>query len=782
MTELPELDPEALDQLIANFQKHFPDFDRFDRDEGRYFDKEREYKDAFRENFIEHVAPMLESATVTDEGQAHALFLALVDALTAKVGKFNVSQNMVSWRGFDHMKKMSGSAAVNAAQALQALWSDSAAPEDRMETFAQSYKAAFEEAGADGGVNGITCVLGTLILALKQPNDAIIVRRQLWSYVARTLTGGIIFHNNPVTADEYRAALSVARQVFQKFESLGWEPSDFWDVHNFFWVTLSGLYPDVEGSVENDPEARRSAAQSVSEGKAEPMQSRNLILYGPPGTGKTYRTALEAVRICVGEEEAQEFLGSERREQLMQRYRELVAVGRISFVTFHQSFSYEEFVEGLRPDTAGSNELGPPAEGGASGGFRLKVYDGIFKKVCEQARLNHGSDDDGERMGRSNYVMRLGLPGSRWREAFDASIATGTIEWHHGGDYDWSPVEYEDWEAIKEKRRQDDPEILGNMPGVYGTWLVRAGMEAGDLVVLTVGKRKIVAVGRISGDYEYRPPSDEHPARHLRPVTWLWSDRDGVDREGIYGNDFTAFHPAYTLNKEALDRSGLDRLLRGEPTLGDGQDLQSHVLIIDEINRANISKVFGELITLLELDKRIGETNEIRLILPYSNELFGVPPNLSIIGTMNTADRSIALLDTALRRRFEFEELLPEPDILPIVDGVDLSVVLSCLNERIEYLFDRDHQIGHAYFLQCSDRSSIDLVMRNKVIPLIAEYFHEDWEKVREVLGETTEEGRFICRLPLQPPSSMPDADLEEVRYRYQVRASFGRDAYDAFS
>lgn len=520
--------------------------------------------------------------------------------------------------------------------------------------------------------------------------------------------------------------------------------------------------------------ASQAEAATVTEETTTPMRSAtNLILYGPPGTGKTYRTAWEAVRLCLGEHVAAALQADEKRDALMTEYRRLVSEGRIEFVTFHQSMSYEEFVEGLRPSTGDESGEGPE-EVEVNTGFRLKPYDGVFKRVSERARLDQADGGSSARLDRSARVFKVAL-GRRQVEddRIRFGLDHGLIHVGWGGDIDWSDERFDEFnEIFSEWRTKKDTEATGHDGNIVITFSFRSDMQVGDYVVVSDGRDRIQAFGRITGEYFYDPEATFHP--HRRHVEWLWRDDAGTERSRFYANTFRR-HSVYKLNQSLVDWDALEAIAFGDETPHASQSARDYVLIIDEINRANISKVFGELITLLEPDKRLGMQNEIRLILPYSKKPFTVPANLHIIGTMNTADRSIALLDTALRRRFTFRELMPNPQVLPTnVGGIDLRKLLTTINDRIEFLFDREHQIGHAYFSGCVTRGDVEEVMRHKVIPLLAEYFYEDWSKVAAVLGETGQgQARFLQARRLAAPSGVAEDDFSGEKLRWRVKDQF---------
>ena len=308
------------------------------------------------------------------------------------------------------------------------------------------------------------------------------------------------------------------------------------------------------------------------------------------------------------------------------------------------------------------------------------------------------------------------------------------------------------------------------MPFIFRNWVKKR-----DIMIVSKGNSLLRAIGEFTGKYKFCPRPEGGYA-HRRAVRWHWVDREGVPVSEIYTRNFM-MKSIYLLYDSELNIPALERYVNSQRTDGPAEP-EPFVLIIDEINRANISKVFGELITLLEPDKRLGQPNALEVRLPYSGDEFGVPSNLHIVGTMNTADRSIALLDTALRRRFTFREMMPKSSLLVEAAekcGLDLPRILDSLNERIEYFYDREHQIGHAYFFGCESRGDVDHVMRHKLIPLLAEYFFEDWGKIAAVLGDAAShsgvlEGGFLNRSVLKAPPGLEDGD-DLPRFRWEIRS-----------
>jgi 5-methylcytosine-specific restriction protein B len=422
--------------------------------------------------------------------------------------------------------------------------------------------------------------------------------------------------------------------------------------------------------------------------KTTPMNDDlNRILYGPPGTGKTYSTVRQAVEIVDG---------SYDDNSVTHRFQELKRAGRIEFLTFHQSYSYEDFVEGIRPDV--------DEEGNA----HFTCQDGIFKEIAAKAAF----------LCLEEVTLSEGPTFSQlWERLLEV-------------------IDEDDAFRLKSKTQEYVPKITsrGNIEAVKEDNLDHVVANCGRTPTQEVFT-KVKALDEVNSGHVRRAlgrGANWHlMASVINELKRLESSWEQEDEE----NTSTA---AKDITPLEMKTAVLSYLKDGEASgyrLKSREEWPPFVLIIDEINRGNISKILGELITLLEPDKRLGAENELSVQLPYSKEVFAVPGNLHLVGTMNTADKSIALVDVALRRRFQFDELNPDFTICPDLP-TDLLEVMQEINNRIMLRKDRDHRIGHAYFMKVDSKESFDEVMLRKIIPLLAEYFYNDWDGLRFVLNE----------------------------------------------
>ena len=496
----------------------------------------------------------------------------------------------------------------------------------------------------------------------------------------------------------------------------------------------------------------------------------NMILYGPPGTGKTYNSVIYAVAICEGKtvEEVQK----ESYPDVLIRYRELQDAGRIKFTTFHQSYGYEEFIEGIKPKMdSESDTLG------------YIIEDGVFKAFCKRAKAVKVQATGGSKMKEQPRIWGMILGGTGMTELKKQCFANNEIR------LGWSEVDDDNANGdivSDEKTSWNAKHMVSDFKNT---------MEIGDIVIIEKSNKSIDAVGVITGEYEYDASQGKYPRK--RDVEWLVKDidqdmvpflpngRKQLSRFSLFAFDYIGMETI----SQILNENTIDPIVEVE------QETKPYIFIIDEINRGNISKIFGELITLIEDTKRAGASEAMEAILPYSGEPFSVPKNVYILGTMNTADRSIALMDTALRRRFEFSEMMPNSEVLDslgvgtiAVDGDELNVakMLDVINERIEYLFDREHTIGHAFFTKLADDPSLKTlagIFEKNVIPLLQEYFYEDYEKIQLVLGDNAKEDefKFVLDKPLKIKdifNGNPDIDLPEKGYVIQHDAFLKLESY----
>lgn len=448
----------------------------------------------------------------------------------------------------------------------------------------------------------------------------------------------------------------------------------------------------------------------------------NTILYGPPGTGKTYSTVLYAVAICRNE--SIKDLKKIPYSEVLAIYNDLKEHGRIAFTTFHQSYGYEEFIEGIKPTVNESNDIS------------YEVENGIFKDFCEfesNEKFEYDSNTVDSELKQYQKIFN-----DSWDLLLKDIVDTGYYDFTKES----GKTVHVEYVGLEDKFKIQKSGFITKKQTFY-RWVNRNQFKANSK--------------ELSGGSKY------WYKRYEAVINCLIDKYNLLEFEGDKNTEFEVKKP---LNK---------------------------VFIIDEINRGNISKIFGELITLIEDTKRLGCDESTEAILPYSHLPFGVPKNVYILGTMNTADRSIALMDTALRRRFSFIEMIPDSNVLRDMeiniiesDGIALDVadMLDVINERIEYLYDREHTIGHAFFTALEENLTIGKlseIFENKVIPLLQEYFYEDYEKIQLVLGDNgkkEDEYKFILDKSVNPENvfkgDTSELDLPEKKYVIQ-KSAFGK-------
>lgn len=449
--------------------------------------------------------------------------------------------------------------------------------------------------------------------------------------------------------------------------------------------------------------------------------AKNTILYGPPGTGKTYNTVMYAVAII--ENKKLEDIKRENYTEVIDRYNKYKEDGVIEFTTFHQSYGYEEFIEGIKPVIHSDEE--------DETDIQYEVVPGLFKKFCDIAGkpiLRKEKYDIG--INELPTIWKISLEGSG-----ENSTRTECMRNNH------IRIGYDEYGR----------EITNLSKGDAGRNILNYfinDMSIGDIVMSCYDCNTVDAIGVVTGEYEWHDEYAQY--KRLRKVNWI---AKGIKENIIKINNGSRLSNP-TVYKLRMDLSDVMEIIEkySKNTIEVEEKKKNHVFIIDEINRGNISKIFGELITLIEPTKRIGQIEGQKVRLPYSQKLFGVPNNVYLIGTMNTADRSIATIDTALRRRFNFKEMLPDSEILDgiYVEDVSIKDIFIKMNKRITVLFDREHTLGHAYFLPLKDAPTIETlanIFENSIIPLLQEYFYEDYEKIRMVLGDNqkdSEDKQFI--------------------------------------
>jgi len=520
-----------------------------------------------------------------------------------------------------------------------------------------------------------------------QPGDVVIVKKGRSEYLGY----GVV--NGPCARDD-------SRPEFKSFRKVSWKKIGNWSADFDLAIkTLTDItkYPDY---VKQLVKLIGIDQNNITEVKPSPMkclEATNTILYGPPGTGKTYKTIERAVQIIEPG-----FTGD--HAAFKTRFDALRAKGQIEFITFHQSYSYEDFVEGLRPVIEGP-ESSEAAYEYSSGVFKRFAFRALFDCLKPVAGIVSFDAVWNKLVEQTELEPDKLYPGLSEKTSYRISLST-----------------------------------KGNLDGVNTI------SDKTFLCSRSILEKVFVA----KPDYDKVSSGEvmEVVARgcHAHFVAAMFNELKRIEKNEFAGKGASPEAAVSSEQKEGVAQAFLEKTNPGADAYKPADQWPQYVLVIDEINRGNISKILGELITLIEPDKRLGAENSLVVTLPYTKHRFAVPGNLHLLGTMNTADKSIALVDVALRRRFQFEELRANFDYCHGLTQ-PMRDLLNALNRRICLRKDRDHQIGHSYFIKESDAAGFNRVFARHVVPLLQEYFYNDWDGLRFVLGVKNQPDKLIIPL-----------------------------------
>ena len=503
-----------------------------------------------------------------------------------------------------------------------------------------------------------------------------------------------VFSEQDLTGDMYLDFLNSLRNNSQ------FRTKDFPTISRDAWRRSHGLDNQEEGVIiENNESLIKDEEfnKKVDEIADVLGFKKNIILQGAPGTGKTYITAAVALKIMGIEVELS------NHQAVMKRYKELVKAKQIFFTTFHQSTDYEDFVEGLKPEISKDKE-------GNTIGLTYKVKPGIFQNVCKAAVVTENSGDDAALSGINSNptIWKVSLEGTGENLTRTDCLQNGYIRigWNQYGDVDFNSL------SDSKFKRLGGKSILRSF---------QSRMKIGDIVLSCYSAQEIDAIGIITGEYEYRNEGGLYP--RYRKVRWIVKNI----RENILdiNHGHTLVQP--TVYKLKISLSDIVNIVKKHsPNITFSRNEKPVILIIDEINRGNVSKVFGELVTLLEKDKRADGDHPITVTLPYSKEEFSVPSNVYIIGTMNTTDRSTGTIDYAIRRRFAFVTLPADREAIHLDIAKELfDDIESFIEDNCPKDMDIDDlMVGHSYFMT-EDEDELLLKIKYEVVPLLKEYCND---------------------------------------------------------